>query len=107
MHTTDHRPSHAQHDGHSRGSASSILERVSEAGSSLAGSPGKIWHAAREGTQDLAEKLPDSMGLDHVKHFIRRHPVVSTGAAVTMGYMLLGGSLPLIGGILGVIRRKR
>jgi hypothetical protein len=47
------------------------------------------------------------MGLDRVKHFIRRHPVVSTGAAMTAGYLLLGGSLPLIGGILGVIRAKK
>jgi hypothetical protein len=105
MHKTDHRLSHAQHDG--RGSASGVLERVAEAGSSLASGPGKVWHAAKEGTQDLAAALPDSMSMDHVKHFIRRHPVVSTGAALTVGYMILGGSLPLIGGILGVIRGKR
>ena len=90
MHKTDHRLSRAQHDGRSGGSASELLGRVTQAGSSLAGGPAKALQAAKEGTQDLAEVLPESMGLDHVKHFIRRHPVVATGAAMAAGYMILG-----------------
>ncbi len=107
MHRTDHRLSHAQHDGHSRGSATGMLERVAEAGATVASAPGKVWHTAHDRTQKLADGLPDSLGLDRVKQFIRRHPVVSAGTAVTVGFMVLGGSLPLLGGILGVIHRKR
>ena len=55
MHKTDHRLSRAQHDGRSGGSASGLLGRVTQAGSSLAGGPAKAWQAAKEGTQDLAE----------------------------------------------------
>jgi hypothetical protein len=74
------------------------MEKVGNvAGSAGSGSPVRIWHAAEEGTQEVAAALPDSFGLDHVKQFIREHAVISTCAVLLVAYAFVGESLPIIG----------
>jgi hypothetical protein len=68
-----------------------VMDAVTEMAPALSGNPAAVWHAAREGTQQVASMLPDTMGLDHVRHFIRRHPVVSAAVAMAVGYYFLGG----------------
>ncbi len=70
-----------------------ILETVREMAPAVTGNPVAVWHAARVGTERLADELPDAMGLDHLKGFMRRHPVVTTCAALAIGYYLVGGAL--------------
>ena len=88
------------------GSAVGVLEKVADAGASLRASPLETWHTAREGTQQLAAVLPESMGMGSVKHFIQRHPVASTCAALALGYMVFGASLPLVGGVVRIVRGR-
>ena len=72
---------------------SGIVDTVREMAPALTGNPAAVWHAAREGTQAAAAALPDTMGLERVKAFIRDHPVLATVAALAVGYYLLGGGL--------------
>lgn len=70
-----------------------LMGTVKEMAPALTGNPAAVWHAAREGTQAMAGVLPDSFGLDHVKGFIHRNPVLSAGIALAVGYLLIGGRL--------------
>jgi len=81
------------HDTHH--SSAATLERMESA--PVVGTPVRVWNAASEETQKIASVLPDCCGMEQVKSFIRRHPVVSTCIALSLGYMVLGGALPLIG----------
>jgi len=88
------------------GSPVGMLEKVADVGASVHASPVETWHTAREGTQQLAKVLPESMGMGSVKHFIQRHPVASTCAALVLGYMVFGASLPLVGGVARIVRGR-
>ena len=66
-----------------------LIGTVKEMAPALTGNPMAVWHAAREGTQAVAGALPDSFGLDHVKGFIQRNPVLSAGIALAVGYLLV------------------
>ena len=70
-----------------------LVDTVKEMAPALSGNPMAVWSAARHGTQAAASALPDTMGLDHVKDFVRRYPVVTTVAALVVGYYFLGGAL--------------
>jgi hypothetical protein len=70
---------------------SGVLETVKEMAPALSGNPAAVWRAARRGTEEAAAVLPDAMGLDHVKDFIRRHPVLSTCVVLAVAYYVLGG----------------
>jgi len=70
-----------------------VAETLREMAPALTGNPVAVWHAARTGTEGLSAALPNTMGLDHVKDFVRRHPVVATCVALAVGYYFVGGSL--------------
>jgi len=70
-----------------------VVDTLKEMAPAFTGNPVAVWHAAREGTQAVAAALPDTMGLDHVKDFVRRYPIVATCAALAVGYYVLGGGL--------------
>lgn len=74
-------------------SGSGLVDNVREMASVVSGSPTATWKAAQRGTEKVASILPNAMGLDHVRHFIRQHPVVSTAVMLGMAYFFLGGSL--------------
>ena len=96
-------------NGHAQGkhfSATGVLEKVSQVGSILRGSPIQTWQTAREGTQALANMLPEKKGLRSIKHFVHRHPVVSACAALAVGYTVLGTALPMVGGVGRLIRGR-
>lgn len=90
---------------HSDGSMATALEKVAEVGAALPMHPVRAWQSAQEGTQELAGALPEVKGVQQVKEFIRRHPGVSTCAALFVGYYLFGSSLPLLGRVVRFIRR--
>lgn len=91
---------HQAKEEQSSASVTGVLEKAVEAGSSLPLHPVQAWNSAQEGTQELAEVLPDMTGLNGVKTFIRRYPVASTCAALALGYIALRKLLPKPGGIL-------
>ena len=70
--------------------SNNIMGVVKAFAPSLAGHPVAVWHAAREGTQRVADVLPDSMGLDHIKALVRKHPVIATCAVLAIGGYLSG-----------------
>lgn len=84
----------------SSASVTGVLEKAVEVGSSLPMHPVRAWHNAEEGTQELADVLPDMTGLNGVKSFIRRYPVASTCAALALGYIVLRSIMPRPGSIL-------
>jgi len=83
-----------------QGSLTNVLEKAADVGSSLPMHPVRAWESAEEGTQELADVLPDMTGLQGVKSFIRRHPVASTCVALTVGYMVFRDTLPMLGRLL-------
>ena len=70
-----------------------MMHTVKEMAPALTGNPAAVWHAAREGTQATASALPDALGLDNVKDFVRRHPVLSTCIVLALAYYFVGGGL--------------
>jgi hypothetical protein len=67
-----------------------VAETVKDVAPALTGNPAAVWHAAREGTERVADALPDTMGLDHVSDFIRRHPVVATCCVLAVACYAFG-----------------
>lgn len=94
--------SHKQAAEQSSASVTGVLEKAVDAGSSLPLHPMRAWQSAEEGTQELADVLPDMTGLHGVKTFIRRHPVASTCAALTVGYVIFRSMMPRLGRMLRV-----
>lgn len=92
--------SHWAQPEQSQGSVTDVLEKAAEVGSSLPLHPVRAWESAEEGTQELADVLPDMTGLHGVKSFIRRHPVASTCVALAVGYMVFRNTVPMLGRIL-------
>lgn len=89
------------------GLGAGVVEKAKNvAGAAVSGNPVRIWQTAREGTQEVAGQLPDTFGLDHVKDFVRRHPVLSTCAVLLVAYSFLGESLPIIGGAVRMLRGR-
>lgn len=70
-----------------------LVGTLKEMAPALSGNPVAVWHAARVGTQRAADALPDAPGLDRVKGFARRHPLLTAGVATAAGYYLLGGRM--------------
>ena len=68
-----------------------VVEAVREFAPALTGNPAAVWHAARRGTEAAAAALPDALGLDHVKAFVRKHPVLATCIVLAIGYYLIKG----------------
>lgn len=68
-----------------------IVNTLREVAPALSGNPVAVWQAARDGTQTVANALPDVVGLEQVKDFVRKYPVVATCVALAVGYYLLGG----------------
>jgi hypothetical protein len=73
--------------------SSGILEAVKTLAPAFAGHPVGVWHAAREGTQRVADVLPDAPVLDHVKALVRKHPILATCAVLALGGYLSGRGL--------------
>lgn len=73
--------------------AGGLLETVRDVAPALSGNPLDVWHAARRGTEGVASALPDMAGIDHVKDFVRRYPVVATCVVLGAAYYLVGGRL--------------
>jgi hypothetical protein len=78
-----------------------VMDTGKELAPALTGNPAAVWHAAREGTRKAASVLPDALGLDRVRHFIQRHPVVSTLAVLGVSYFFLRR------GRFGLVRGRR
>ena len=81
----------------------SFFETLKEIAPGFAGGPASIWQAARKGTESAAAALPNAVGLDQVKGFVERHPVVSTCLVLAAGYYMTGGRLPLAASLLGKV----
>lgn len=92
--------SHSHEAEQGQASVTGVLEKAVEVGSSLPMHPIRAWDSAEEGTQELADVLPDMAGLESVKTFIRRHPVACTCASLALGYILLRNTMPMLGRIL-------
>jgi hypothetical protein len=69
------------------------------------GTISNAWETAQEGTQQAAAALPDTAGLDAVKDFVRRHPVLSTCIVLAVAWYILGRSFPAVALSLGAGRR--
>jgi hypothetical protein len=69
---------------------SGVVEAVEGLAPALTGNPAAVWQAARQGTQAAASALPDAPGLDRLKDFVRRHPVLSTCVVLAVAYYLFG-----------------
>ena len=68
-----------------------VVETAREIAPALSGNPAAVWHAARRGTEAAAAVLPDALGLDHVKAFVQKHPVLATCIVLAIGYYLIKG----------------
>jgi hypothetical protein len=88
-------------------SASDVMEKVADAGAAMAGGQVQAGQTARQGAEGLAKVLPDAMGMSQVKQFIHRHPWVSAGAALVLGYMVFGSALPVVGGFVRLVGGRR
>jgi hypothetical protein len=83
---------HGQQTGQGAEAGAGVLERAAES-TPVVGTPVRLWQTAREGTETVASTLPDCCGMDQVKQFIHRHPVLSTLVVLGLGYLLVGGTL--------------
>ena len=70
---------------------SGVVEAARAFAPALTGNPAAVWHATRRGTEVAAAALPDALGLNHVKEFVRKHPVLATSIVVAIGYYLIKG----------------
>lgn len=101
----EHNPQEGNRHEQGSGSVRGVLAGVADVGASVvAGGPRQMWESARHGTEELASALPESQGMASVKHFIQRHPIACTCAALGLAYLILGRRLPIVGSVLRTIR---